>query len=182
MKTSLGFVSSTATAPSKAPSKARSRAPAAPSRQPLAGRRRASMFTPTAAFATLLVSTLPGVLRTALTTALLVALPAGAVVPVGVRGGAVPHGAARPPTAAAATAPTLDLVAGTLVSVDASKKTMKVGEESLTWQSAKLRVFGAAGNRMTENDLKAGAKVRFALEPGVKDGRQVVLVYVDGRP
>ncbi len=110
---------------------------------------------------------------------------AHAITPTGDQAGPVPRSTKpvnfTPPTEASAAAP-LELISGTIAAIDRAKKTMTVAGTALTWHNAKLRVFGANGVGMTDRELTPGMRVRFALEPGSKEGRAVVLIYVDAQP
>ena len=59
---------------------------------------------------------------------------------------------------------------------------MTVSGNTLAWHPTHLRVFMQGGIRAGERDLRAGMRVRFALEPAAADGlRRAVLIYVDER-
>lgn len=119
-----------------------------------------------------------------ITAIALASLGAHAITPTGDKAGPVPRATKpahfAPPTTSVAA--TLELVSGTITAIDRAKKSMTVAGTALTWHNARLRVFGANGVAMSEHDLAPGARVRFAFEPGNKESRVIVLVYVDAQP
>lgn len=85
--------------------------------------------------------------------------------------------AALPP----ATPATMDLIGGVVSAVDLPKRTMTVSGNALAWHPTQLRVFMPNGVRASEQDLRAGMRVRFALEPATSGVRRAILIYVDER-
>jgi hypothetical protein len=74
---------------------------------------------------------------------------------------------------------TLDLVEGRLSAVDAAQRTVTIGGKVIATHPTRLRVFVAGGGSAGFEALQAGARVRFALEPGAADPRPIVLIYVE---
>ena len=109
----------------------------------------------------------------------LLAAEAGAVMVAGGGGLVAPPGIGRP--VPAALPPTMNLIGGTISSVDTATRTMDVSGATLTWHPTQLRIFHANGVPGSEQDLRPGTRVRFALEPGESGTRRVVLIYVDAR-
>ena len=108
--------------------------------------------------------------------------PAAALMVMGDQAAAPPQRPVAPPHAAPHA--THELIAGTISAIDALKRTMTVSGNTLAWHPTHLRVFMQGGLRAAERDLRAGMRVRFALEPVAQaaDGiRRAVLIYVDER-
>jgi hypothetical protein len=92
---------------------------------------------------------------------------------------------AQPSPAVPASAPSatdLALIGGTVTAVDAKAGTLTVSGRALPWDASRLKVFGPGGRASTIDQVRPGAVVRFALEPGNAAQRRIVLVYVDRRP
>lgn len=79
-------------------------------------------------------------------------------------------------------APSLDLVQGQIDSIDLPRKTVTIGGKTLALGKVRLHVFYASGRRGSAEALRAGMKVRFALEPGAAEPRAIALIYIDGNP
>ena len=110
------------------------------------------------------------------------AAPAHAVTPIGAPARSAPGTApSASPPAAAAVAPSLDLIGGTIAAVDPGRSTITIAGAALVLHPTQLRVFNADGAVRGSGDLRPGAQIRFALEPGVTEPRRVVLIYLDGR-
>ena len=113
------------------------------------------------------------------------AIQAGAVMMEGGQAAAAPR--QTPRAVPAASAATMELIAGIVSSVDPARTTMTVSGQVVTWHAAHLRVFAPNGGRAGERDVQAGMRVRFALEPSAGASaaaggtRRVVLIYLDGR-
>jgi len=99
---------------------------------------------------------------------------AGVVGQSGVRSGALP----AVPAMASAT-PTVELIAGRVGAVDASRGTLTVSGQRLALHPSRLRVFGPGGGRATAAQIRPGMRILFALEAGTAGERKVVLVYLD---
>ena len=93
--------------------------------------------------------------------------------------------------AAAANAPTFDLVAARLEAVDQAAGTVTVRGQRVPLHASVLRVLGSRGEVLAVQHLRAGQAVRLALEPVAPTAaasaapapvRRVVLIYIDGSP
>ena len=110
--------------------------------------------------------------------------PAVAVMVMGDQAAAPPRQSVAAPRAAAPA--THELIAGTISAIDVPKRTMTVSGSTLAWHPTHLHVFMQGGVRAVEHDLRAGMRVRFALEPAAtvaaaNGPRRAVLIYVDER-
>ena len=123
----------------------------------------------------------PRTFAAAAAACLVAAGPAAAMMMDGGQAATPPrHAVVTPRTAAPAT---LDLIAGVISAVDLPKKTLTISGNTLAWHPTHLRVFMQGGVRAGEHDLRAGMRVRFALEPATavaaNAARRAVVIFVD---
>ena len=68
---------------------------------------------------------------------------------------------------------------GTIEAVNIPDGTFQVFGETLTFDAAKVRIFGKNGKATSVHALKRGATVRFSLDPDDSTRRRVAVVYLD---
>jgi hypothetical protein len=111
-----------------------------------------------------------------------------AALAIAVRDGAAPGLAKEAPSRprtdrrSRAEAPTLDLVTGQLTAVDRERKTVTITGKVIALHPSRLRVFRVGEGKRGIEALQAGARVRFALEPGAAEPRRIVLIYIERTP
>lgn len=78
---------------------------------------------------------------------------------------------------------TLELVHGTVVSVDVPRTTLVLAGQAVHWHPTQLKVFHAVTGEIGHvTQLRRGMSVRFALEPGAAPERRIVLLYLEAQP
>ena len=99
-------------------------------------------------------------------------------------GGRAPSAATSPSTASPGReGVTLDLIPGTVVSVDVPQTTLVLDGQAVRWHPTQLKVFDTATGAVGQvSQLRRGMRIRFALEPGAAAGRRIVLIYLEGQP
>ena len=68
---------------------------------------------------------------------------------------------------------------GTIQSVSVADGTFQVFGEALTFDAAKVQIFGRNGKPTNAYALQRGAAVRFTLDPADPTRRRVAVVYLD---
>lgn len=87
------------------------------------------------------------------------------------------------PAVSGSQAPTLDLVRGTVVSVDVARATLVLEGQTVRWHPTQLKVFNAVTGAVGHvTQLQRGMAIRFALEPGAAPDRRIVLMYLEAQP
>lgn len=77
----------------------------------------------------------------------------------------------------------LELITGTVTAVDLAKHTVTIGNLVVGVHKHRLKVIGADG--LPHGNLSAvrsGARVRFALDPGTREDRRIVAIYIVEQP
>ncbi|WP_293995323.1 hypothetical protein [Sphaerotilus sp.] len=93
------------------------------------------------------------------------------------------------PRVQAPAAATLELIPGTVVSVDASRTSLVLSGQTVRWHPTQLRLFhSASGTPAQVAQLRPGTRIRFALEPSpagdasAAPERRIVLIYLETQP
>ena len=86
----------------------------------------------------------------------------------------------RPPAAAKATADdSSGMRNGTLEAVSAGGGTFHVHGQRLNFDAKRVKIFAKDGKPSSVYSLRAGAKVRFTMDPTDPEHRRVAVIYVD---
>ena len=123
--------------------------------------------------------------RNLLALLLLGAVTSSQAVTTGVQQSNAPPGSAtvRAPIKAEAAKAMADdssgLRKGTIEAVDIPQGSFQVFGETLTFDAAKVRIFGKNGKPTSVHALKRGATVRFTLDPADATRRGVAVIYLD---
>jgi len=68
---------------------------------------------------------------------------------------------------------------GTLEAVSVGSGTFHVYGQKLNFDTKRVKVFGKDGKAATIYSLRAGAKVRFTMDPADASHRRVAVIYLD---
>ena len=90
------------------------------------------------------------------------------------------EGMSTPPAAAKAMADdSAGMRKGTLEAVSVGGGTFHVYGQKLNFDTKRVKVFGKDGKAATIYSLRAGAKVRFTMDPTDASHRRVAVIYLD---
>jgi hypothetical protein len=90
------------------------------------------------------------------------------------------EGISKPPAAAKAMADdSSGMRNGTVEAVSVGGGTFHVYGQRLNFDTKRVKVFGKDGKAATIYSLRAGAKVRFTMDPADPSHRRVAVIYLD---